>query len=250
MKIVINPKYKKLESFIHSLPATFDEEGEIVQDARNRIKKLSIQGYNLNIKRFRKPIFINRIIYSFFRKPKAYKAYYNALRVIEKGLSTPAPIAYIEEYKNGLISYSYFISIQLEDVEEIRNFYFSKLETSEEEDFLKAFAIYSAEMHNKGVLHKDYSPGNVLYSKQEDNTYSFSIVDINRMKFMDIDIHNGCKNFARLFENDCVYEFIAPFYAQQREYDTEQCKKFLVEEKMKFHAGKYRKKRLKNLFKF
>lgn len=249
MKIVINPKYQDLEEFIRALPFSFDRQGEIVQDARNRIKKIKINGYNLNIKRFRKPILINRLIYTFFRKPKAYKAYYNALKVLEKGISTPEPIAYIEEQKGGLITFSYFISLQLEDVREIRDYYFSTLEHQEDKDFFEAFAKYSAAMHKQGILHKDYSPGNVLYSKQDDQTYLFSIVDINRMQFTEVDMKEGCKNFARLFEYDSVYEFIAPIYAKERKLDQDLCKKLLVDEKNRFHAKKHRKKKLKKLLK-
>lgn len=246
-KFVINDDYLNLSKFIETIPFEFDTLGEDVYIGRNRIKKVLSNNILLNIKRFRKPIFFNRIVYSFFRKPKAYKAYHNALKVIRKGFETPAPIALIEECKSGLLSYSYFVSAQLDGYNEIRDLYFSQLESKGDCQLLEAFAIFSGKLHDAGILHLDYSPGNILYSKQEDGTFLFALVDINRMKFQHVDMAMGCRNFARLFENDVVYNFIAPVYAACRQFDPEQCEILLLKEKSKFHSKKKRKKKIKKL---
>ena len=41
---------------------------------------------------------------------------------------------------------------------------------------------YTAVMHEREVLHLDYSPGNILWDK-DDEGYHFTVVDINRMRF-------------------------------------------------------------------
>lgn len=70
-KIILNPQYKSLYTFIETLPQNFNAGGEIVQDRRNTIKKFKVNGLEINVKRYRVPIFINRIAYTFFRKSKA-----------------------------------------------------------------------------------------------------------------------------------------------------------------------------------
>ena len=87
-KIILNPQYKSLYTFIETLPQNFNAGGEIVQDRRNTIKKFKVNGLEINVKRYRVPIFINRIAYTFFRKSKACRAYNNAFEVIKRGFET------------------------------------------------------------------------------------------------------------------------------------------------------------------
>lgn len=245
-KIIVNTKYAELEGFISALPSNFMTQGETIQARRNVIKTIIYKGIKLNIKRYKKPILINRIVYTFFRKPKAYKAYYNALTVIEKGFKTPYPIAYIEEKTNGLLSLSYFISTQLDKVKEIREYYFSKGDNDQK--FLIAFAHYTAQLHNAGILHLDYSPGNILFS-ETDGKYEFSLVDINRMKFCSVDLKTGCENFCRLFEYDEASVLIAKEYAKARNLDQQACAETILYYKHRFEKKKENKKRLKSFFK-
>lgn len=245
MKIVINSSYNYLEDFIKNLPNDFNDIGNTIQERRNVIKVVDIDGIKLNVKRFKKPILLNRFVYSFVRKPKAYKAYYNALKVLEKGFQTPTPIAYIEEKENGLLSTSYFISTQLENVREIRDYYFSQCDDSDS-NILSTFALFTAQLHEADILHLDYSPGNILYSKIED-TYEFSLVDINRMSFEKVSIEKGCLNFCRLFEYDAAAIFIAKEYAKARKTDEKLCIDLILKYKHQFEAKKARKKRLKEV---
>ena len=69
MKIVIHPQYEYLTDFIHRLPTFFEKEGTTIYDGRNRIKVFQVDGLLLNVKRFRKPILINSLIFSFLRAP-------------------------------------------------------------------------------------------------------------------------------------------------------------------------------------
>ncbi len=61
-KTVINPKYQLLEEFIKGLPLNFDESGDIIYSARNTIKTIDIGEYTINVKSFKKPIFINQML--------------------------------------------------------------------------------------------------------------------------------------------------------------------------------------------
>ncbi len=224
-KIILNPQYKSLYTFIETLPQNFNAGGEIVQDRRNTIKKFKVNGLEINVKRYRVPIFINRIAYTFFRKSKACRAYNNAFEVIKRGFETPESIAYIEEFKGGLLHYSYYISLQCPYRREIREYYQGPLQGNEA--LMTAFAQFTAALHEKGVCHEDYSPGNVLIA-QIDGQYHFSLVDINRMTFKPMNLEEGCKNFRRMFISDELYIFLAKKYAQCRNFDQEACIRLML----------------------
>lgn len=92
MKEIINPAYGRFEDFVRRVPRIFSEEGKTIYKARNEIKVFEVDGVELNVKRYRIPLLINRVIYRFFRQPKAVRAYEYALRLVAKGFETPAPI--------------------------------------------------------------------------------------------------------------------------------------------------------------
>ena len=64
----------------------------------------------------------NRVAYSWFRKSKASRAYENAVRISQLGFDTPAPIAYLETYTNGLLHDTYFVSLQCPYMRQIKEF--------------------------------------------------------------------------------------------------------------------------------
>lgn len=219
MRIVINPKYSDLNSFISCVPSRFEEQGEMIYDARNQLKKYSVEGYNVVVKRFRTPHIINRIAYSFFRPSKAKRSYEYALKLLSLGVDSPAPIAYIEDYKCGLLAYTYFISVYENDYKVIRELMDG---TQKDELLLKELALYIAEIHKKGVLHLDMSPGNILYKKTENQTL-FSLIDINRMQFFQtISTEKRYKSFKRLSRNEEVLTKIAKIYSAASNLDETQ----------------------------
>lgn len=218
MKIEINPEYQSLEKFIRSIPQRFDSEGTIIYEARNVLCTFTVDGVELVVKRFKKPHLINRFVYGTIRKSKAYRSYHYALRLLEKGIRTPKPIAYIENYGLGL-RYSYYISLHSPLTREIREF--TEKEDIEDELYvLKAFGLYSAYLHENNVLHLDYSPGNILFGMLN-GELTFSLVDINRMKFTEVSEEEGYKNFRRLYFLDKAYKVVAEAYAEGRGFDKD-----------------------------
>ena len=210
MEIVINPKYSILNSFITNIPTLFDQEGELVYAGRNQLKCYSVEGYDIIVKRYKVPHLINRIAYTFFRPSKAKRAYEYALKLLDLGVNTPAPIAYIEQKSFGLLNHGYFISIYEKDYTDIRPL-MTGVQTNDA--LLQELAIYIAEFHNKGVLHFDMSPGNILY-KKVDNHFQFTLIDINRMQFLPkISNEKRFKSFKQLSDNKAVLTRIAQLYA-------------------------------------
>ncbi|MDR2232923.1 MAG: tyrosine protein kinase [Tannerella sp.] len=230
-KVVIHPDYESYADFINRLPDIFHTQGETIYKSRNEIKVFDVNGLKINVKQYKVPIFINRIIYTFFRTTKAFRAYTNALRLISKGIETPYPIAYIIIIKGGLIHQCYFISLQSSYP---RNMYeFGKGSLLGREHVISQLAEYAARLHEAGIYHKDFSPGNILF-QVTDNEVNFLLVDINRMQFGPVSIEKGCANFARLWGNDEIFRLIARKYAAARHADADDCTRWVFEYRRRF----------------
>lgn len=222
MKILINPTYEYLRRFIEDIPNSFEREGRIIYSGRNLIKVMQVADMEINVKRYAVPALFNRIIYSFFRAPKGKRAFDYPSILLEKGFETPVPIAYIEQRKFGLITHSYFISMQSPCR---RNFYeFGNANIEDCKDVIAEFARYTARLHQAGIMHCDYSPGNILFDRV-DGKYHFVLVDTNRMNFGKVSIEAGCANFARLWGQKPFFEFLAREYANARGANEDYCVK-------------------------
>ena len=226
MKIVVHPDFSGLTDFIAELPQRFENEGEVVYTGRNILKKYQVNGYDIVVKRFRKPNIVNKIIYDNFRASKARRSYEFAGKLLSLGISTPLPIAFIEDKKFGIFRFSYFVSVFDSTASHVR-----KEMLGETDDFfLEKLAAFIADIHAKGVLFLDMSPGNILYHRNESDI-DFLLVDINRMIFRKrIGFRQRAKNLERLARNMDVLKRLATFYAEHTEFDNES----LIDEIMRY----------------
>lgn len=215
----INPEYKQLRPFVSDLIHIFDKDGETIYEGRNKLKAFRVGGVDLIVKSFKKPHIINKIAYSFFRESKAKRSYLYALDLLSRGVDTPAPIAYINEYKHGLLSRSYYVCIYRKEAVQIAPYVHGDIDNRE---VLEDMVRFIVSLHEKNVLHLDLSPGNVLIEKIGGKNY-FSIIDINRLKIGGIDKNTALKNFARLSRNRAVSTAIAEIYAGCRGWNTSEC---------------------------
>ncbi|MDD6641916.1 MAG: lipopolysaccharide kinase InaA family protein [Bacteroidales bacterium] len=227
-KIVVNKAYSELRPWVETIPQTFANSGQVIYDARNQIRVATApNGTQVNIKRYHTPAPLNRVIYSYFRPSKAERAYRNALLLQEKGVPTPVPIGYLLTTRHGLLAESYLITKQSPLT---RRFYeFREHGIAGYEDIVKAFAYFSARLHQQGIYHKDYSPGNILFDKQTDGSIRFELVDINRMEFgQSVGIDKACRNFCRLWGKQDFFELLAAEYATARGWDAQQVRRLII----------------------
>lgn len=240
IKYQINSEFKDLINFVKSIKEFFNKNQNTIHKARNEIKIINYENKDMVVKSFKIPHFLNRVVYSFFRVSKAKKSYEYSLKI---GDFAPKPIAFIEFYKNFLINDSYFISEKFD-------YDFTIREPLLDSDFLnrneilKAFAKFTHLLHENGIYHLDYSPGNILIKKVNDK-FIFKIVDINRMKFLNMDLDLRMKNFSKLWAKDSDLEIIVKEYAKILSIDDKE----LVYKAIKFnnkHKSKINlKKRLR-----
>jgi serine/threonine protein kinase len=204
----------------------------------------------LNIKSYKKPIFINRIAYSFFRKSKAKRAYEYAVRLTNSGFATPDSVAYMEYFNSRLLNNSYFVSIHNDEAKIFRDYQYQNL-TEELTIMLQQMAEYIAKLHDNNIIHLDFSPGNILIEKVGDK-YIFSLIDINRMGFKKVSTDEGMMNFGRLCVPDDKVAVIAKYYAKARNIDEDFCMQTMYKNNRKnikkFTIGKNRKQKILAFF--
>lgn len=100
----------------------------------------------------------------------------------------------------------------------------------------------------KGVYHKDFSQGNILYRRDKDGGFEFVLVDINRMQF-------GVHDTARLYRNfrsiniQSEHETVrfAEAYARVAGLDEEKMRTVAVGMLQQYKKEKALHHRLKNL---
>ena len=159
MRVIVNPKYTHLQKQIEEIPKFFADEGKVVYDGRNILKRISLDNVDVVVKSFKKPHIINRVVYSYFRQSKAARSYIYSMELQKHGFNTPEPIAMIEQFQKGLLTNSYYVCCY-DNGETVRYLMDGKVEGNE--DKLLAFARYTFALHQAGILHLDYSPGNIL----------------------------------------------------------------------------------------
>ncbi|WP_419773888.1 lipopolysaccharide kinase InaA family protein [Halarcobacter sp.] len=211
-KFELNEQYKNIKDFLLNIKKYFQENSNTIHKARNELKVINYKDVQTVVKAFRIPNKVNQIVYAYFRDSKAKKSYKNAVKLRSLGLNTPEPIGYIEFYRNFLFKESFFIAKKYEYDFTIREPLRNKsLENREE--IIKKFVEFTFNLHKNNVYHKDFSAGNTLVSIK-DETYEFSIVDINRMEFKTIDLETGLDNFAKLWLDEDDIILIATTYSQ------------------------------------
>ena len=244
-KLEINPLYPSFKNILVEIKNIFLEHSNSIHLARNELKIIPLQGFETVVKAFRVPNILNQFVYAYLRRSKAYKAFHNAQKLRDLDVETPQAIGYIEFFRFGLLKESFFISKKFE-----YDFTIAHIRDNQppyKEKVLQDFAKFSYEIHQKGVWHIDYSGGNILI-KQQDNSYKFSLVDINRMKFRSINGYEGLENFNKLWFNEEDLTTIAKTYAHLANLDEHKAVEeiLLHDKKLKDKVRFKRKLRGKN----
>lgn len=236
-KSVIDNKYTK---FLENIKEYFKKSENSIHKARNEIKIIDFQDEKLVVKSFKIPHLLNRVVYSFFRDSKAKKSYENSLKI---GKFAPQAIGYIEFKKNFLFERSFFVSEKFEYDLTIREPLLEKNYPNKNKIF-EEFAKFTSCLHNNGIFHQDYSPGNILIKKDKDN-YTFKIVDINRMIFKKLSFDEKVKNFSKLWAKDEDLIIILKAYSKYANLDENEVLKKGVYYSQKHKDKKNFKKKLR-----
>ena len=186
------------------------DEGDIIFDKRNTLRVCD----GKVIKNFAIPPIWRGIIYGIFAKSKARRSYEYALRM--KGL-TPEPIAYREVRVLGVLRESAYVC-NLSAGTHTFNELIGNKRFKHREAILQAIGRFTAELHQRGILHRDYSGGNILFN--EDGS-SVQVIDLNRIHFSQkLNREQRLRNFERLNINRAALQTMVTAYAEAMSEDA------------------------------
>ena len=245
-RVLFNEKYGNLRDEVLSIVDNFENVGTVIYRGHNLIKTARAGGLEINIKRYRVPHVFNRVVYSFIRRPKGLRAFTYPDRLLRAGIETPEPIAYVEERIGGLIGYSYLVTVQMAYTRDFYEFGDKDMTDPADVAIVRALARYAARMHQAGILHRDFSPGNIIFdtdaSKGEPK---FAVVDINRMSFGPVSATRGIRNLARLWGQPLMFDIMAEEYARARGADPAEMARLLHAERRRVWTRYSRRHKVK-----
>lgn len=255
IKIVVNPAYEGLRPLAESLAATGRPCGaRMVYDERNSLYALPWpKGVNgapasgeIIVKDFHPPRLINSVVYTHLRKSKARRSYENALRLLDLGFNTPQPYAYVEVRRGLRLMRSYYLCAALTPDHLDMRYFDTK---SDLEPLLAALGDEMRRLHQAGVLVKDFSPGNVLYVRLADGTYSFSHIDLNRVEFGVQSRKRLAANFRAMACSPAEVELLADAYANATGLPRDHVRHVAADQYARFMRRVERKRALKRILK-
>ena len=246
MQINIHSHFLKHKSKLLSCIENFDMTGILFGDGkRNKIKLFDLDSLTINIKSFKIPNLINKIAYKYFRKSKARRSYEYATNLLEKGIGTPQPIAFFENYSWLGLKESYYASEHLQTELTFREL----VEIPDYPDhstILRQFTRFSFNLHEKGIEFLDHSPGNTLIKKVSEKQYEFFLVDLNRMNFhAQMDVNMRMKNLSRLTPKKEMIEIMSEEYAKLYNKSFKEVFDIMWYYTCEFQEKYHRKRRLK-----
>lgn len=249
MNCVFHKDFKVYKAQLDAIIENFSQSGDqLGKGERNVIKLFDLDEKKINVKSFKIPNLVNKIMYRFFRKGKAQRSFEFANKISEMGIGTPQPIAYYEFPQALFFKRSYYISEHLDYDLTFRKLTHD-LNYPDHEVILRAFTRFTYKLHELNINFLDHSPGNTLIKKSND-TYEFFLVDLNRMEFEPMPLEKRIRNFERLTIHKSMIETMSDEYAKCSGENFDTIFNLMWTSTQKFQDIFHRKKRIKKRLKF
>lgn len=200
-------------------------EGEIIFRRRNTLRLTE----GVVVKQFAVPNLLRGIWYGLFAKSKARRSYEYALQL--SGM-TPAPVAYREVRVCGVLRESWYACRQSECTHTFNELIGVK-DYPHRKDILTAIGRFTAQLHKQGVLHRDYSGGNILFNN---NGSQIEVIDLNRICFChQLTRRQRLRNFERLNIDKDALRTIAAAYAEVMVEDAVSDAEYIIAHRWRKH---------------
>lgn len=235
---------EKFRPLLEGLSSGFSGiDGATIHTDRNVLKIVAHEGQEIVIKSFQILPKVRRFIYTYLRTSKAKRSYTNSLKLLELGIPVPEPIGFIEFFRGGILHDSYYVAKKVDYDFTIRKVLNAEL--NRYPDLINAAARFVALLHDRGVIHLDLSPGNLLI-KRDSSKPHFYLVDVNRMKFKSrVDAASGLRNLLRLMEGPAHRRVFMTAYAEARLLNSDRAYRDLVSLVESYNQRLALKRRLK-----
>ena len=243
----INDKYFSFQEKINLCINNFNNQGLLIKDSRNTVKVFKIDDLYINIKQFKRPNFINRLVYSFFRSTKASRSFLYANKLLDYNILTPDPIACVENSKYFILDDSFYVCKNIDYDFDIK-YVFENKQLKSRDKLIRKFVLFTHKLHEKGVVFLDHSTSNTII-KKVGNDYKLFLIDLNRMKFKKMTFEDRLKNFRRLNLSDNSIKKVSHFYSEivniNKDFIFEKIKKY----SHNFQINRKKRKKIKKFFK-
>ena len=248
MFIHVHSKYIYLKEEISKIPDSNYECLHTFCNSRNIVEQAKIGDCIFVVKKYKVPNFANRIIYTFFRKSKACRAYDNALKILRHGVSTPFPVAYIETKRKGIFHTGYFISEYMAHPT-LAHYNEEEMSSEDKKIFKEDFLNFTIELHEKNILPLDYNIGNIFYYKDKDcGRYKFALTDINRASFGKFPKYRSMLSFAQIGISPKILVDVITEYSSRRKLDLEASLFIVLYYRIKRRVRIFLKQQMKRFF--
>lgn len=218
----VEEAFADMRTFVHSLPELFARgEGEVIYAGRNELRRFDVDGRQVVVKSFAIPNIINQIAYGSLRSSKAQRSCEYARLLLDKGIESPQPVGYTTVRQGLFFRQSYYACL----LSTLPYSYIDLMNARlpEADDYLLAIGRTAARLHDEGMIHKDFSRGNILLGKDGQGRVHVEIIDLNRIRFHKISLEEGCRNFERLPASAHMHRLLAQSYAEARGFDVDTC---------------------------
>ncbi|MCM1036483.1 MAG: lipopolysaccharide kinase InaA family protein [Bacteroides sp.] len=162
------------DTLLH-LALTSPFEADILWDSRNVVWRTSIAGMTCVVKTFCGGVG-KSLIYS-VKRSKARRSFAHAVELIRRGIDTPRPLGFVEvRGLCNMLSHSCYASTYTP--------YIALTDAIGQygDSVVDAFAVFIARLHRRGIRHDDLNGSNVRVGKDAAGRFTFSLIDLNRMK--------------------------------------------------------------------
>jgi hypothetical protein len=164
-------------------------ELEVLRDRRNRLWNIAHpldQQRQLTVKLSR-PRGIRCLTHRF--KPSKGRRHWNIASImLQRGISTPTPVAFYERHSNSGVRDSYYICEFIPDTFSSRHVC-SAFRLGQKEfrgldkyQWFELLTGFICKMHDAGILHLDLSVGNLMLRQEKDGRITPYLIDIGRAK--------------------------------------------------------------------
>jgi len=201
-------------------------EGEIIFQRRNTLRQTN----GVVVKQFATPNLLRGLWYGLFGKSKARRSYEYAQRMA--GL-TPEPLAWREVRVCGVLRESWYACRQSECMHTF-NELIGAPDFPHRAEILAAIGRFTATLHQRGILHCDYSGGNILFNEDGSRV---EVVDLNRIRFCrHLTRAQGLRNFERLNIDREALRTMARAYAEAMGDDADSCADYIIAHRWHKHV--------------
>ena len=218
-RIRIAEPYRDCRARIEELPQRLEHDGVTLHSGRNLIKRLRIAGpggepIDVAVKAFAVPARARGFVYAHLRRSKARRCMVNARKLARSGVGTPEPVASIEYVDFRCLRRSYYVCRYWPHDQDLTALLYRGVPSgSDERALLEALAQFTVAQHDRGVLHLDYNPGNILVRSEGDG-FEFALVDLNRLRFRRLNTGDRISGLVRLTTRDDCLNIFGQRYAR------------------------------------